>query len=76
MFYIFDPGAGFRLDAIPHAAVSNTADAPAQHIHLRESHSMRRGAYGILLCQGIVDELIYNEKGNQVLLIKYLDAGT
>jgi len=75
VFYISDPGEGFRLDAIPHAAVSNTADAPAQHIHVRESHGMRPGGYGILLSQGIVDELIYNEKGNQVLLIKYLDPG-
>ena len=75
VFYISDPGAGFSLDAIPHAAVSNTADAPAQHIHVRESRGMRPGGYGILLSQGIVDELIYNEKGNQVLLIKYLDPG-
>jgi hypothetical protein len=28
----------------------------------------------MLLASGAVDELLYNEVGNQVLLIKYLDA--
>jgi hypothetical protein len=28
-----------------------------------------------LLAQKLVDELIYNENGNEVLLVKYLDGG-
>jgi len=28
-----------------------------------------------LLAQRLVDELIYNEDGNEVLLVKYLDRG-
>jgi len=28
-----------------------------------------------LLAQKLVDELIYNEEGNEVLLVKYLDDG-
>ena len=36
---------------------------------------MRPGGYGILLAQKLVDELIYNEDGNEVLLVKYLDDG-
>ena len=31
VFYVRDPGAGFQLDEIPHAAVSNPPDAP-RHI--------------------------------------------
>jgi hypothetical protein len=27
----------------------------------------------VLLAQKLVDELIYNEKGNEVLLVKYID---
>jgi len=34
---------------------------------------MRAGGYGVLMAKELVDELIYNEKGNDVLLIKYLD---
>jgi hypothetical protein len=34
---------------------------------------MRAGGYGMLLAAGTVDELIYNETGNEVILIKYLD---
>jgi hypothetical protein len=33
---------------------------------------MRPGGYGILVAGGFIDELIYNEIGNQVLLIKYI----
>jgi hypothetical protein len=34
---------------------------------------MRPGGYGLLLVSGTVDELIYSEIGNEVLLIKYID---
>jgi hypothetical protein len=33
---------------------------------------LRPGGYGVLLARHFVDELIYGEKGNDVLLIKYL----
>jgi anti-sigma regulatory factor (Ser/Thr protein kinase) len=42
----------------------------------REEEGMRPGGYGLLLASGAVDELLYNEVGNQVLLIKYLDKGS
>lgn len=71
VFYVHDPGAGFRWDAIPHAAVSNPVDAPIAHLHLREALGMRPGGFGILTAKGIVDELIYSEFGNEVLLIKH-----
>jgi anti-sigma regulatory factor (Ser/Thr protein kinase) len=32
---------------------------------------MRPGGFGILLVRKIVDEMIYNEVGNEVLLIKH-----
>jgi hypothetical protein len=32
-----------------------------------------RVGYGVLLNQKLVDELIYNQKGNQVMLVKYLN---
>lgn len=71
VFYVRDPGAGFDWDEIPHAAVSNPPEEPIKHLEFRESMGMRPGGFGILTAKGIVDELIYNEKGNEVLLIKH-----
>lgn len=72
VFYVRDPGAGFRREAIPHAAVSNEPADPARHAEVREELGIRPGGFGILVARGIVDELIYNEVGNEVVLIKYL----
>jgi len=72
VFHISDPGKGFRLDAIPHSAISNTPNDPSRHIDIREESGMRPGGYGLLVVKGIVDELIYNEPGNEVLIIKYM----
>jgi hypothetical protein len=40
----------------------------------REEEGMRSGGYCLLLAGGTVDELIYSEIGNEVLLIKYVDS--
>ena len=42
----------------------------------REAEGMRPGGYGLLLAAGTVDELIYSEIGNEVLLIKYVDSAS
>jgi anti-sigma regulatory factor (Ser/Thr protein kinase)/ActR/RegA family two-component response regulator len=73
VFYIRDPGAGFRSEALTYAAVANPADDPAAHIAQREKEGLRAGGYGLLMASGTVDELIHNEIGNEVLLIKYID---
>ena len=71
VFYVRDPGSGFSWDEIPHAAVSNPLGAPIAHLEMRERMGMRPGGFGILTAKGIVDELIYSETGNEVLLIKH-----
>lgn len=73
VFYVRDPGAGFRRESLGHAASANPSDDPLTHIAEREEEGMRAGGYGLLLASGTVDELIFNEIGNEVLLIKYLD---
>ena len=70
---ITDPGQGFTLDEIPHAAIANPADDPLRHTEYREAQGMRPGGYGVLLTQRLVDELMYSERGNEVTLVKYLD---
>jgi len=74
VFYVADPGKGFRPDKIPHAAISYSPDDPTRHIEVRSKLGMRLGGYGILLASGIVDELIYSEIGNEVLLIKHMSG--
>ena len=70
---ISDPGEGFTLDEIPHAAIANPADDPLRHVDYRDARGMRPGGFGVLLTQRLVDELVYSEGGNEVTLIKYLD---
>jgi anti-sigma regulatory factor (Ser/Thr protein kinase) len=69
-----DPGKGFAIDELLHAAVSNPLDDPVRHIHVREAIGLPPGGFGILLSRHLVDELIYNEKGNEVVLAKYLGS--
>ena len=73
VYKVLDPGEGFSLSDLPHAAVSNDPDAPYQHLEVRERLGLRPGGFGILLSKSLADDLIYNEKGNEVLLIKYLN---
>ena len=75
LYRVRDPGQGFSLDELPHAAVSNPQDSPLEHVEIRDRLGMRPGGFGIFMTRAMVDELIYNEAGNEVLLIKYLAAG-
>jgi DNA-binding response OmpR family regulator len=67
-----DPGEGFSFDEISHAAVMNPPHDPLRHLGFREVQNLRPGGFGVLLARNSVDELIYNEQGNDVLLIKYV----
>jgi anti-sigma regulatory factor (Ser/Thr protein kinase) len=76
VFYVQDPGAGFRREAVVHAALGNADDDALAEIEEREKAGMRAGGYGLLVASGTVDELIYSEIGNEVLLIKYFDSNS
>jgi anti-sigma regulatory factor (Ser/Thr protein kinase)/ActR/RegA family two-component response regulator len=69
-----DPGQGFSLEEIRHTAMVNPPDDPIRHDTYREAQGLRPGGYGVLIARHFVDDLIYDEKGNDVLLIKYLSA--
>jgi CheY-like chemotaxis protein/anti-sigma regulatory factor (Ser/Thr protein kinase) len=70
--HLHDPGKGFSLDLLPHAAICNPDDSPVRHAEFREEHGQRPGGFGILMARSMVDELLYNERGNAVLFVKYL----
>ena len=73
MYRLEDPGEGFSFHHLPHAAISNPPDSPVSHMEYREQAGMRGGGFGILFARNLVDELIFSEKGNKVLLFKYLN---
>jgi len=73
LYRIADPGAGFSFEGLTHAAVSNPPDSPAGHMLEREAKGLRPGGFGLLITQSVVDELLYNEKHNEVVFVKYLD---
>ncbi len=72
MYRIADPGSGFEIDNLPHAAIGQPPDNPIQHMLVREEKGLRPGGFGLLMVRAKVDELIYNEKRNEVVFVKYL----
>ena len=72
LYYVRDPGPGFVLEGLAHAATSNPLDEPFHHIEVRQQMGKRPGGFGIFMTRELVDEIIYNQAGNEVLLIKYL----
>ena len=74
LYRIADPGQGFDIDKLPHAAIGQPSEAPIAHMHVREQQGMRPGGFGLLTVRGSVDELIYNEKRNEVVFVTYLDG--
>jgi CheY-like chemotaxis protein/anti-sigma regulatory factor (Ser/Thr protein kinase) len=73
LYRIADPGPGFRTEGLTHAAVNNPPDHPCDHMRARQEKDLRPGGFGILMVRAMVDELLYNEAQNEVVLIKYLD---
>jgi DNA-binding NarL/FixJ family response regulator len=67
-----DPGKGFSMHSLPHAAISNPEDSPIRHVEVRAEAGQRPGGFGILMTRNLVDELLYNERGNGVMFVKYL----
>jgi len=72
IYWIKDPGEGFDPTQLEHAAVNNPSDDPFRHVLVRDEKGLRAGGFGILLTNQLVDELVYNERRNELMFIKYL----
>lgn len=71
LYYIRDPGGGF--DVARAAAQSKTAaEDPLGCVAARIVQGLRPGGFGIHLASQMLDSLVYNEFGNEVVLIKNL----
>lgn len=66
-----DSGPGFNRQHLPHAARPGD---PVSHRSVRQAANLREGGFGILMASGLVDQLAYNERGNEALVVKYLPA--
>ena len=69
---IRDNGPGFDPRKLPHACRD---DDPAAHMCVRDALGLRPGGFGILMAKGLVDDLRYNDTGNEVHMVKYFAPG-
>ena len=76
LYWIKDPGEGFNPTQLAHAAVSNPEHDPFHHVRVRDQKGLRAGGFGILLANQMVDELVYNQRHNELLFVKYLPPET
>jgi len=73
VYHFRDPGSGFNRRDLDHAANSSSPEAVLASAEKRIELGLRPGGFGMLIVRQIVDELVYNEPGNEVLLIKHLN---
>jgi CheY-like chemotaxis protein len=72
IYWIKDPGEGFNPAQLEHAAVNNPVGDPFRHVTVRDEKGLRAGGFGILMVNQLVDELVYNERRNELMFVKYL----
>jgi anti-sigma regulatory factor (Ser/Thr protein kinase) len=72
VYHFRDPGSGFDRDDLAHAATSPDPDEVLATALRRAEMGLRPGGFGMLIARQVADELVYNESGNEVLLIKHL----
>jgi anti-sigma regulatory factor (Ser/Thr protein kinase) len=70
VYYFKDPGPGFNVHAPERVASEHDT---LTHLDAREANGQRAGGFGLLLAGKLVDELYFNERGNEVILVKHLD---
>ena len=72
VYHFRDPGSGFDRTRLNHVAASSHPDHVVTSALQRAELGLRPGGFGVLIARQIADEVIYNERGNEVLLIKHL----
>jgi anti-sigma regulatory factor (Ser/Thr protein kinase) len=73
VYHFRDPGNGFSRESLTHAAESSHAGHVSATMDARADKNLRPGGFGMLIARHVADELVYNEPGNEVLLIKHID---
>ena len=73
VYHFKDPGAGFDRGDLAHAADSASPEAVLAAAAHRVERGLRPGGFGMLIARQVADEIVYNESGNEVILIKHID---
>ena len=71
VYHFKDPGAGFNPADLAHAATSSGPDAVLAATLHRAEIGLRPGGFGMLIVSRVADEIAYNERGNEVILVKH-----
>lgn len=66
---VADDGPGFDLHQVSDAEAS---PEPETQIRMRRAAGVRFGGYGVRVCRRFVDDVHYNEAGNEVVLTRFL----
>lgn len=61
-----DEGEGFHPENIPNPTLD-----PKAHIKRRKDEGKRPGGFGVYMVQRMMDDVIYSDKGNTVVMTKY-----
>jgi CheY-like chemotaxis protein/anti-sigma regulatory factor (Ser/Thr protein kinase) len=73
LYSIKDPGEGFNIEQLEHAAFANPPDQPTRHMDVRREMGLRPGGFGIMLASQVIDELVYNAPHNELIFVKYIE---
>ncbi|HXE81202.1 MAG TPA: ATP-binding protein [Vicinamibacterales bacterium] len=73
VYHFKDPGPGFDTEDLKHAAGSASPELVFASAVERAERGLRPGGFGMLIARQVADELVYNERANEVLMIKHLD---
>jgi len=73
VYHFRDPGNGFSKESLPHVAQTPSMDEVEASAEERAARALRPGGFGMLIARQVADELVYNEPGNEVILIKHID---
>ena len=68
MLKVEDEGEGFSASGL-----ADPTEDLERHMASREDAGKRPGGFGIHLIRNLVDEVVHNDRGNIVMLTKYLD---
>ena len=74
VYHFKDPGAGFDREDLAHATASTSPEAVMAATARRVEQGLRPGGFGMLIVRQVADEIVYNESGNEVILIKHIDS--
>jgi len=72
VYHFRDPGPGFDRADLGHTVKSSDPEDLMSTTVARAEMGKRPGGLGILIARQIVDEIAYNERGNEAILIKHL----